>query len=197
MSNKNLLFALLAAWLLGSLWWQHTKIMNCEKLDASVAVADTTTVVAIDTTSKIIADTLLKDTTLLAPAAGITDEDLANSQKYASLFKPMNLYFKVNNANYIKTVDNEKFVAEALAYLKANASKSLQITGHTDADGDEAANLKLSEKRAEQVKNKFIARGFNANQLKTDAKGEASPIATNDTPEGKKANRRVEIVVNQ
>ncbi len=200
MSNRNLLLALLAAWLLGSLWWQHSKIMNCEKPNANQFMADSSKVES-DTLAILpdssIADTLIADTTLITPAAGTTDEDLAKSQKYSSLFKPMNLYFKVNDANYIKTVDNEKFVTEALTYLKANATKSLQITGHTDSDGDEAANLKLSEKRALQVKNKFIAKGFNADQLKTEAKGEISPIATNDTPEGKKANRRVEIVVNQ
>lgn len=195
MSNKNLLLGLLAAWLLGSLWWQHNKIMNCDKTDASTAVADSTNLATVAPADSIVVDTVATDT--MKVAAGTTEDDLANSQKYASLFKPMNLYFKVNQADYIKTADNEKFVTEALAYLKANPSKSLQITGHTDSDGDDASNMRLSERRAADVKAKLVKRGFNADQLKTDAKGETSPIASNDTAEGKKANRRVEIVVNQ
>ena len=107
------------------------------------------------------------------------------------------MYFRTNEANYIKTDENQKFLDEAKAYLAEHSDKSLSLTGHTDSDGADDANLKLSERRAIDVKKQLTAKGFKADQLATDAKGETEPAATNDTPEGKKANRRVTIVVNQ
>lgn len=194
MANKNLLLGLLALWLMGSAWWQVNKIMKCDAV-IQTAVSDSTAVIA----EPIIADTLVVDTTqsLTTVATGTTEDDLAKSQKYESLFKPMDLYFRTNEANYIKTDDNQKFIDEAKNYLKEHPDKRLQLTGHTDSDGAEAANQKLSEKRAADVKKQLVAKGFNAQQIVTEAKGETQPIASNDTPEGKKANRRVGIVVNQ
>lgn len=196
MSNKNLLLGLLALWLLGSLWWQKNKIENCDSDQAATIAVDST---ALIDSSTILApiDTAVVDTALVTPAVGITEDDLAKSEKYSSVFKPMNLYFHTNEANYIKTDENEKFLTEAKAYLTEHKDKSLSLTGHTDSDGADDANMKLSERRASDVKKQLVARGFYAEQLTADAKGETEPVASNETAEGKKANRRVSIVVNQ
>ena len=83
---------------------------------------------------------------------------------------------------------------EIAAVLKANPSVRISITGHTDSDGADAANLTLSQKRVATVKdvltNEF---GIDAARLETDGKGEAKPVADNKTKEGKAANRRVEF----
>ena len=125
----------------------------------------------------------------------LTDEGLANAQKYEGVFKPMDLYFPTGGANYIKTEANEQFIAEAKKFLAANPDKKLVLTGHTDNEGDDAMNLTLSKKRAEGIKVKLAGLGINSGQLETEAKGETQPKESNDTPEGRRANRRVAIVV--
>ncbi|AEI51701.1 OmpA family protein [Runella slithyformis] len=124
-----------------------------------------------------------------------TEEALAAAEKYENLFKPMDLYFKTAKADYIKTPENEKFITEAVRYLTANTDKKLSLTGHTDNDGTDVTNIKLSKNRANSIKALLIQRGIAESQLVTDAKGESQPKATNDTPEGRKANRRVSIIV--
>jgi outer membrane protein OmpA-like peptidoglycan-associated protein len=201
MSNKNLLLAGLVAWLLGSIWWQKNRIMNCSSTEVtseSLAMVNATdSLTKINTT--VVADSIstIDSATVVVPVAGTTEDDLAKSEKYSSVFKPMNLYFHTNQADYIKTDDNQKFLNEAKAYLAEHKDKSLSLTGHTDSDGAEDANQRLSEKRSIDVKKQLSVKGFSAEQLSTDAKGETQPMAPNDTPEGKKANRRVTIVVNQ
>lgn len=79
--------------------------------------------------------------------------------------------------------------------LAENPTVKVNIIGHTDSDGDEAANLELSKRRAAAVKetlNKEFA--IDAERLQTDGKGEGLPAGPNDTPQGKANNRRVEFV---
>jgi len=79
--------------------------------------------------------------------------------------------------------------------LTENADVKVQIVGHTDADGDEAANMDLSTRRAASVKT-ALAREFaiDASRMETDGKGESQPVDKNDNPAGKANNRRVEFV---
>jgi OmpA-OmpF porin, OOP family len=67
--------------------------------------------------------------------------------------------------------------------------------GHTDSDGSDAANQKLSVARAEAVKAYLVSKGIEKNRVYTEGKGEKQPVADNKTKEGKTKNRRVEIEV--
>ncbi|MFN8347024.1 MAG: OmpA family protein [Spirosomataceae bacterium] len=78
--------------------------------------------------------------------------------------------------------------------LKENTSLKVEIGGHTDTDGDDAGNLKLSEARAASVKNQLVSMGIDGSRLTTKGYGETKPIAPNSTFEGKAENRRVEFV---
>lgn len=124
-----------------------------------------------------------------------SEEGLASSQKFRGLFQVMDLYFPLGSANYIKTSDNSKFVQEAIGYLQENKDKKLIITGYSDSDGAADDNLKLSKRRADGVKKQLTSLGVSADRIVTDGKGEADPKESNETFEGRRANRRVSIVV--
>lgn len=79
--------------------------------------------------------------------------------------------------------------------LQQHPELKLLIEGHTDNQGAAAANQALSEKRAAAVKAYLVANyGAAAARLTTRGYGESKPVATNDTPEGRQNNRRVELV---
>lgn len=67
------------------------------------------------------------------------------------------------------------------------------IIGHTDSDGDRDANVTLSQQRADSVKAYLVKKGVAGDRIETKGAGPDSPIADNDTPEGKQKNRRIEF----
>jgi outer membrane protein OmpA-like peptidoglycan-associated protein len=75
--------------------------------------------------------------------------------------------------------------------------KSILVVGHTDNRGTERFNMRLSQDRAQSVKDRLIAQGVDAGIITTDGKGFTVPIAPNDTEEGRTKNRRVEILVQE
>jgi len=86
-------------------------------------------------------------------------------------------------------------VQEIAKVLKESPEVNVKIVGHTDADGEAEANLELSKKRAEAVKQLLITEfKIEASRLQTDGKGEAEPTDPNTTPVGKANNRRVEFI---
>jgi OmpA-OmpF porin, OOP family len=79
--------------------------------------------------------------------------------------------------------------------LKNNPSLKIKITGHTDSDGNAAANVVLSKKRAAAVKKYLLTNyGISDDRIQTDGKGAMQPVADNSTTAGKAKNRRVEFV---
>lgn len=100
--------------------------------------------------------------------------------------------FDVNKATV--RPESMSVINQVAAYLKANASVKFEIGGHTDSDGDDAANLALSNARANAVKTVLTGLGIPETQLTAKGYGETKPIDSNTTPEGKAANRRVEFL---
>jgi len=72
---------------------------------------------------------------------------------------------------------------------------AIEIVGHTDGDGDAAANQALSEARAKAVADYLIKAGLPADRFKTSGQGSSVPIADNDTEDGKAKNRRIDFLV--
>jgi len=79
--------------------------------------------------------------------------------------------------------------------LQQENGMSLKIVGHTDADGADDSNMRLSKNRAEAVKNALVnIYNIDDGRLSTEGKGESQPVADNDNAEGKAQNRRVEFI---
>ncbi len=79
--------------------------------------------------------------------------------------------------------------------LNTEENTNLQIQGFTDAKGSDAYNLKLSERRANSVKDYLVSHGVTASRLTTVGFGEQNPIGSNETEEGRALNRRVEFII--
>lgn len=84
---------------------------------------------------------------------------------------------------------------EVAQTLKSDNRTYVDVLGHTDASGGEAANQALSQSRAQAVANYLKSRGVAAARVGVKGYGETAPIASNDTEEGRAENRRIEIRV--
>lgn len=89
--------------------------------------------------------------------------------------------------------ESEQILTKALEGLLENPEVEVMISGHTDNVGKREKNMKLSADRAESVKAWLVSRGVKANRVTTKGFGPDSPIAPNDTDEGKQKNRRIEF----
>lgn len=96
----------------------------------------------------------------------------------------------------------EDTLSKAAAIVKERAKGTVRIEGHTDSKGDDAYNMKLSERRANAVRDWFRTKGgLSSFTFDTKGRGETQPVAPNqkadgsDDPEGRQKNRRVQIVI--
>lgn len=91
--------------------------------------------------------------------------------------------------------DSARMLDELAGLLKSRPGVSVRIEGHTDNTGPEQLNRTLSQERAEAVRAYLIQRGIAGSRLEARGYGSSRPVASNDTPEGRSENRRVEFIV--
>jgi OOP family OmpA-OmpF porin len=84
---------------------------------------------------------------------------------------------------------------DAALFLKSNPKSVVEIGGHTDSVGKAAYNQKLSEKRADAVRQYLISKGIPASQMTSKGYGSSKPIADNATDAGRAKNRRIEFTI--
>ena len=103
------------------------------------------------------------------------------------------IYFDTGKAD-VKP-ESQAALQEIAKLLKDNANLKLYVVGHTDNTGTLEANMKLSQDRAIAVVNALVSKySADASRLKACGDGPTSPVASNDTEEGRALNRRVELV---
>jgi outer membrane protein OmpA-like peptidoglycan-associated protein len=102
------------------------------------------------------------------------------------------ILFDVNSAS-VKEIYRSKLDYYAMQ-LKKYPALNIKLTGHADATGNAAANLALSKRRAQQVRNYLVLKGVNRNSITMDFNGDEDPLADNKTKTGKSQNRRVEVL---
>lgn len=82
----------------------------------------------------------------------------------------------------------------AIAKYRGNASLvSMSVVGHTDSTGSDEYNQELSERRAAAVRDYLVSQNIDGAKISASGRGESSPVASNETAEGRQKNRRVEI----
>jgi outer membrane protein OmpA-like peptidoglycan-associated protein len=125
----------------------------------------------------------IKEGELKATEQEIKKEKILNS------FALTKVEFKYNSSQLVNR--SKKLLDEAATTIKAHSNYKYEIQGHTDANGNEDYNLKLSTSRAESVKEYLIKQGVNPDILTAKGYGSSVPIADNSTNEGRLKNRRV------
>ena len=92
--------------------------------------------------------------------------------------------------------DAKPVLDEAVNTLKQDEGwQALIVEGHTDSIGSEKYNMKLSQRRANAVREYLVQHGISASRIRSEGFGESNPVASNDTADGRAQNRRVELHV--
>lgn len=98
--------------------------------------------------------------------------------------------------------NHEKLTPEAMrklyplvTMLKEQPKRHIRIEGHTDSSGEKSYNLDLSQRRADAVRDFLMENGISAERITARGYGEENAVASNDTTEGRRENRRVEVIV--
>ena len=97
--------------------------------------------------------------------------------------------------SYVVTPASKSGIKSFAKFLKRYPNANVNIVGYSDSSGVRARNRLISEKRAEAVKRLLSQAGVASSRMKAIGKGDLNPIATNDTPEGREKNRRVEVEI--
>jgi outer membrane protein OmpA-like peptidoglycan-associated protein len=106
-----------------------------------------------------------------------------------------NVLFAYNKSDLTPEARSE--LDSLLPKLQSADVVSVKVVGHTDSQGSDAYNQKLSERRASSVAAYLLSRGLAPNKLTSEGRGETQPVADNDTEEGRAKNRRVELHINR
>jgi OmpA-OmpF porin, OOP family len=139
----------------------------------------------------------VKDTLMGGAAysfSGLVKDDsrLADIEKRLRA-NPIIVYFGTNQSELSLSDAQRKDFSDLLFYLDNKKGAKATSTGHTDNKGSDEKNTALSAQRAEFVRSYLSKNGLNADLIVTSGKGPSTPMATNDTEEGRAKNRRVEV----
>jgi len=109
------------------------------------------------------------------------------------LFRMPDALFDTGKSNLppeaIRTVDR------LVEFIGNHSNRNVLIEGHTDSIGGDELNLTLSQKRADAVKERLVAKGVAEERITTKGYGKKYPLASNETPAGRQRNRRAELII--
>lgn len=109
----------------------------------------------------------------------------------AATFEMRGIEFRPGSARIAP--ESEPVLQRLLEILDDNPTVRIEITGHTDNQGNRRRNIRLSEQRADAVRRWLVRAGVRRNRIETAGRGPDNPVADNDTEEGRARNRRIEI----
>lgn len=176
---------LLILWSGASTYWYVCKIKkDCEKQKIEITIKNKAQ------NSKDL-NLLSEEKKILKDTLSVINELKENLNKGYTLYNfPKNSFINSN----IETDFNE-FAENLKIYFEKNSTDKILITGHTDNTGTKKTNLFVGKNRAEFLKSKLIEKGIDKDRIQTASKGQANPIADNNTESGRKQNRRAVITI--
>lgn len=135
----------------------------------------------------------LKDDDLKPEPVNVYDV-MAEDLHPGEVMQLVNIHFEYNSSAL--TEDSEEGVAMLADFLEKHLEINVELAGHTDNVGSDAYNLKLSQERAEVVRQALLDKGIASGRLQAKGYGATNPIYPNDTEEHRALNRRTEMIVN-
>lgn len=132
------------------------------------------------------------DTTLMSQL--IAFRVFRNSNKIVETKDGITIYFTPNSTNKLDDGEVEAYLDDVAKRVK-KSGESIRLTGHTDNIGEESDNFRLGQARANIIRNYLISKGVSSRKIKAGSKGEAQPIAPNNTADGRQKNRRTELQI--
>ena len=121
-------------------------------------------------------------------SAALFEEEMNKNGKIALY----GILFETGKATLMDASKHE--LSLIVEYLKKHPTVNIYVVGHTDDTGSLELNMELSKQRAKSVVDYLTSNGLSESRLKAEGVGPFAPVTTNETEEGKKLNRRVEIV---
>ncbi|HYQ58029.1 MAG TPA: OmpA family protein, partial [Draconibacterium sp.] len=104
-----------------------------------------------------------------------------------------NIYYETDSFTIL--AESEPELQKLVSFLQNNSGLSVEIQGHTDSSGNPENNLELSKLRAKSVVNYLVKNGISTSRLQLQGYGDTQPVATNETAEGRRQNRRTTIKI--
>lgn len=131
-------------------------------------------------------------TDLMPPLPQMSMQKLQPKSTDSQNYRALNpVYFDFDKSQL--TAESKNQLDHIFEVLEERPDLELVIRGHTDSDGADAYNVRLSENRAQEVSNYFINRGVSTNRLHCQAYGEHKPAESNNNANGRSLNRRVDF----
>jgi len=124
---------------------------------------------------------------------GASSSDLALQLRLATIVAVSPIAFEQRSFDI--TPESQSTLDQVIAILTENPDVRVEVGGHTDSSGDPEENEVLAQERANSVMNLLIAAGIEENRLEAQGYGDTQPIASNELPDGRALNRRIEFLI--
>ncbi len=170
--------------------WNRDKITHLEQSNTTLQMSITTLVDSTTGIEGFATRLAARDTNLEDRLTWLRAEV---SETEVTIRLPGALLFDFDSSDI--RVDAERTLLELVEVLQAYAGRPVRIEGHTDSIASDAYNQKLSEERANSIRDWLVAHGVGRGRLHTIGLGETLPVAENDTATGRQLNRRVEVII--
>ncbi len=117
-----------------------------------------------------------------------------NKNEVKSVKRKTLIYFPYNSTDKLADAEIEKYLDAVAAQVKTSGER-IRLTGHTDSKGRPEYNLELGRRRAIVIRNYLVSKGVPKSKIIVTSKGEAEPVASNNTKEGRAQNRRTVLEI--
>jgi len=128
------------------------------------------------------------------PFVSASFRSLINTDNIKEVDDKTIIRFPFNSTRKLSSREVENYLNDVADRVKKSGER-VRLTGHTDNIGSDQSNITLGQKRADIIKAYLVSRGVSASKIIASSKGEANPIATNGTKEGRATNRRTELQI--